>query len=201
VIRAFKVLQDRHPDALLITSWFNPWEFSLRTICSSPYISSVSDKTNQQDLVVDLLVQNGIDQSRAIVLPPQPNSLMARIYRNTDVGIFPNRCEGGTNLVLMEYMACGKPVVASYSTGHKDVVNDANALLVRGMRALQISQEDKPVAVWDDPNLDETIEQLEFAYQHRDTLHSLGKQAACDLSHMTWTATADSFYRLLQAGA
>jgi glycosyltransferase involved in cell wall biosynthesis len=201
VIRAFKVLQDRHPDVLLITSWFNQWEFSLRTISASPYISTSTTKTNQQDIVTDLLVENGIDQRRALVLPPQANSLMARIYRNTDVGLFPNRCEGGTNLVLMEYMACGRPVVAAYNSGHKDIVNDANALLVRNMRPMTISTNDKAVAIWDDPSLDETIEQLEFAYQHRAALRSLGQQAACDLSQLTWSATADSFYRLLQARA
>ena len=30
-----------------------------------------------------------------------------------DAGLFPNRCEGGTNLVAMEAMASGLPVILS----------------------------------------------------------------------------------------
>jgi len=57
-------------------------------------------------------------QTTNIVLVPQQLTLaMARVYRNSDVGLFPNRCEGGANLVLMEYMACGKPVVTVDTTG------------------------------------------------------------------------------------
>ena len=33
-----------------------------------------------------------------------PNWQMAAILRDMDVGLFPNRCEGGTNLVAMEAM-------------------------------------------------------------------------------------------------
>ncbi len=25
VIRAYRVLQDRHPDVMLVNAWFNPW--------------------------------------------------------------------------------------------------------------------------------------------------------------------------------
>ena len=42
---------------------------------------------------------------------------MPQVYQNTDVGIFPSRCEAGTNLVMMEYMACGKPAIATVGTG------------------------------------------------------------------------------------
>jgi hypothetical protein len=40
-----------------------------------------------------------------------PNFQMPQVLREMDVGIFPNRCEGGTNLVAMECMACGMPVI------------------------------------------------------------------------------------------
>jgi glycosyltransferase involved in cell wall biosynthesis len=51
-----------------------------------------------------------------------PISAMLRLYREMDVGLFPNRCEGGTNLVAMECMAFGVPVILSRNTGRLDLV-------------------------------------------------------------------------------
>jgi hypothetical protein len=47
--------------------------------------------------------------------------------------------------------------------------------------------------------LDETIAKLEWAYNNRDFLKELGKQAGDDLSRMTWEKTAADFYEILQS--
>src|SRR3546814_1575573 len=47
---------------------------------------------------------------------------MAPIVREMDAALFLSRCEGGTNLVAMECMACGVPTVLSANTGHLDLV-------------------------------------------------------------------------------
>ena len=120
-----------------------------------------------------LLVSNGIDLSSVITLPPKANIAMARIYKNTDCGLFPNRCEGGSNLVLMEYMACGKPAIVSYTSGHRDVTNATNALLLQELHPISVAQDEAIVAVWDEPNLDEILAQMEWAYNHREALHTL----------------------------
>ena len=128
---------------------------------------------------------------------PQPNFAMARLYRNTDVGLFPNRCEGGTNLVLMEYMACGKPVVAVDSTGRADIVNPGNAVVIRSKGALTVNFQGRAAARWPEPDLDDTIAKLEWAYQNRESLQRLGQQAGCDLAPYTWRKTAEEFQKLL----
>jgi glycosyltransferase involved in cell wall biosynthesis len=110
---------------------------------------------------------------------------------------FANRCEGGTNLVLMEYMACGKPVIATFSSGHKDIVNPANAILIKKMKPLNITSKGALQAVWDDPDLEETVAHLEAAYQNRDTLKLIGEQAGADLAQLTWKKTGVEFYHLL----
>ena len=78
-----------------------------------------------------MLAKNGIDVSRLITLLQKHNITMFRIYENSDDELFPNRCEGVTNLVLMEYMSSGKPVIVSYSSDHCDVAADHNAILLR----------------------------------------------------------------------
>jgi len=132
-------------------------------------------------------------------LPPRANIAMARIYKNTDCGLFPNRCEGGSNLVLMEYMACGKPAIVSNTSGHRDVVQTGNALLLQDLRQVSVADKNEVVAVWDEPSLDEILAQLEWAYDHREALRALGAAAGRSMETFTWQATARQFYDVITA--
>jgi glycosyltransferase involved in cell wall biosynthesis len=123
--------------------------------------------------------------------------MMTRIYRNTDIGIFPNRCEGGTNLVMMEYMACGKPVVASFSSGHRDILTASNSLRLTTLHPITVSDAGGPIAIWDEADLDELIAQLDWAYHHRDELKGIGHQAGIDLAGSTWQQTGKAFFKVL----
>jgi glycosyltransferase involved in cell wall biosynthesis len=199
VIRAYKVLQDRHKDVVLVNSWFNSWADSMKTMAASPYIKFDITSEDYVTIMNKILQDNGIDLGRVITLVPRPNALLARIYKNTDIGLFPNRCEGGTNLVLMEYMACGKPVIASYSSGHKDVINKDNSIMIENMKSICINDgSGAQIAQWDDPDLDETVEHLEWAYQHRDELRSYGLQAGNDLKELTWKRCAEKFVEIVE---
>jgi glycosyltransferase involved in cell wall biosynthesis len=144
-----------------------------------------------------IISDNGLDMNRVVTLLPRPNAQMARIYKNTDIGLFPNRCEGGTNLVLMEYMACGKPVIASYSSGHKDILSQNNSIPIRRMKPIDIPIGDATHSIWDDPDLEETIAHLEQAYQNRGDILPIGRRAGEDLSEQTWKKMGEKFYSLL----
>jgi glycosyltransferase involved in cell wall biosynthesis len=199
VIRAFKVLADRHKDTTLVTAWYNQWGFSWETMRASPHIRFAPQTNNYFQALNQILHDNGVDPNRCINLSPKPNQTFANIYRNTDVGIFPNRCEGGTNLVLMEYMACGRAVVASDNTGHGDVVTNQNALVIDSPKTTEIrSPEGQVVADWPEPDLEQTIEQLEFAYQNRGRIGELGQRGAQDMAGWTWRKTAERFLELLR---
>ncbi|MGH8686306.1 MAG: glycosyltransferase family 4 protein [Burkholderiales bacterium] len=201
-IRAYKVLQDRHKDVLLVNAWFNPFPYSVHTMHASRLIrfNPPDSAPSYVDTVNAILADNGIDVSRVLTLPPQPSASMARVYANADVGLFPNRCEGGTNLVLMEFMACGGPVIASSVTGHTDVVTRDNALLIDASGTTDVRGADgELVATWPEPDLDQAIEQLERAYRDRDALAALGARAARDLGAWTWARTADEFLKLLSS--
>lgn len=199
VIRAFKVLQDRHRDVLLVNSWFNMWDGSVRTMALSPYIRFHMPKGNYFTAIEQLLVANGIDPQNVVTLPPLPHAQMAQVYRDTDCGLFPNRCEGGTNLVLMEYMACARPAIASFCTGHKDVVAEENSMPLRSIGKLNIQdQAGRVIEQWDNPDLEEVIEKLEWAYQNRDEIKEIGKKAGQAMQSLTWEKAAKAFLELLQ---
>jgi len=196
VIRAFKHLAEKYEDVLLVNSWYNKWIPTLETMAASKYINFEVYDSNYNTFINKLMKSNGINPAQVICLPPKPNVSMARIYKNTDVGLFPNRCEGGTNLVLMEYMACGKPAIASYSSGHKDILTDENSVLVREMRSTEIREDGRLLAVWDEPDPDEVVEKLEWAYWHREELNRIGEIGGENLAKLTWRESAKQFYRL-----
>ena len=200
-IAAFKVLQERHEDVLLVTSWFNPVPAGVRTMRASPYIhfEAPAGAVEYRTLIEGVLAANGVDAARAIHLGPLPNAAMARVYRNSDVGLFPSRCEGGTNLAMMEYMACGRPAIATFGSGHKDVLTDENSLPLRRLRQATVRDGDNAPKVWHDAELEEVVEKLEWAYQNRERLAVLGARAAQDMTRFTWANTARAFLELLQA--
>ncbi len=197
VIRAFAALQQRHDDVLLVNAWFNPWEWSRATMAASPHIRFVYEGASHAAAIDGLLAANGVDPENVLTLPPKPNAAMARIYKNTDCGVFPNRCEGGTNLALMEYMACGKPVIASGWSGHRDVVSRDDAILLHPSRTIEVAHTDGVRARWQEAAVEELVEALEQAYQDRDRLRRLGAAAGESMRRFTWAAAADRFEALL----
>jgi glycosyltransferase involved in cell wall biosynthesis len=204
VIRAFASFQQRHPrDVMLVNAWSNPWNWNANTIGVSRHIRVPNLSGDHAQVINQLLAFNGVDVSggNVISLFAKPNPLMAAIYKNTDVGLFLSRCEGGTNLVLMEYMACGKPAIASFHTGHRDVLTDENSLPLRSQTPQPVYDENqRESGLWNEQDLDEVVEKLEWCYQNRDALRPIGERAANDMAAMTWSATAKQFYDLLMAG-
>lgn len=198
VVRAVQILQRKYRDVLLVTAWNNPWPATARSLELSRLARFAPTTSDPVKMVQEFLTQNGIDLARTVNLPPRPNTSMARIYKQTDVGLFPNRCEGGTNLVLMEYLACGRPAIASFSTGHRDILTAENSIPLRHGTPVPYVEGDQVVAVWDEPNLDEVVAALEFAYTHRDRLRPLAERAGQDLQRFTWQHTAQAFLELLR---
>jgi glycosyltransferase involved in cell wall biosynthesis len=193
VIRAVKILQERYPDVLLVTSWYNHWLETMNTMAASPYIEYPKPAGSYKDMMQRMITVNGLDPQRVTILPPLPNFRMPEVYRDSDIGFFPNRCEGGTNLVLMEYLACGRPVTASYLTGHQDVLDLQYARLVHAKSLFNIQQNERVIARWEDPDLDEAVAHLDWAYHHRNEIKSMGQLAASAMSAFTWQKTAKGF--------
>jgi glycosyltransferase involved in cell wall biosynthesis len=198
VLRAMQHLQQKYPDIMLVNAWFNQWPASLQTMVSSPHIRFEARPGSWLEQMRHLYCLNGLTPDRVITMPLLPQAKMAQIYHLTDVGLFPNRCEGGTNLVMMEYMACGKPVIATYGSGHCDVITEANALLLKSLRPFNVLHPSGQLqARWHEPFLDEIIAQVEYAYHHRDHVRRLGLQAAENLKQFTWERTARTIVRTL----
>ncbi len=198
VIAALKPLMDKYPDIYFVNAWYNHWPESMASIMQSPYIKANPQSGSFTEIIQSILAENSIDLKRVLTLPCLANRAMAEVYRNSDIGLFPNRCEGGTNLVLMEYMACGKAAVVSDVSGHKDIINSANSFPVHNSHPLELKQNGNPVARWQEPDLDEILSLLESAYLNREKVRHIGEQASLDLGQFTWEKTADNFLTIFK---
>ena len=200
VLQAVKILQQKYADLILVNCWYNKWPASTKLMGYSQHIKFEYRDKPWQDLMQHTYALNGLDASCIRTLELVPNKMQRDIYQHTDIGIFPNRCEGGTNLVLMEYMACAKPVIASNTSGHKDIVTPENALLLNDLRDISITggRDNQLIARWQEPSVDELVAQIEYAYHHREEIRTIGAKAGQDLQTFTWGHSARHLLDLLR---
>ena len=125
VVAAFRRVLETFPDAVLVTAWDNPWPQTMDGIWLAGHVKGVPAIRGGKADVTSWLVANGIP-ARNVLDVGKVNPLeLAAIVRSCDVGVFPNRCEGATNMVLVEALASGVPCVATVGHGQgmlKDVV-------------------------------------------------------------------------------
>ena len=198
VLKAVKILQEKYDDIRLVNCWYNIWPESMHLMAYSKHIRFEYQQLDWQDLMRKVYQDNGMNADFIQTCDLIPKEMQRELYRQTDLGVFPNRCEGGTNLVLMEYMACGKPVVASNTSGHKDVVNSRNALLLNDLSPYNIvDSENTLFARWHEPSLDELVAQIEYAYHHRKEIAKIGAKGGEDMRQFTWRNTAEDLLRKL----
>jgi len=191
VLKALRILQERYNNIVLINAWRNVWPETMKVMKVSPHITFDLQGDTWSDQMEHLYRLNGIDGRRVLTLDLMAHESLPQLYGRTDLALFPNRCEGGTNLVMMEYMACGRPVIATNFSGHQDIVNENNALLLNHLTPCRLFQAEKMIADWREPSIDELVAQVEFAYHHRDALRELGLRGAADMQQFTWSNTAE----------
>ncbi len=197
VIAAMKAFMQHHDDVILSCAWHNQWPFSMATMELSPHITYRQREEPCQNLLAETLADNGIPPERVLLYPPMDNSLMRQVYLDSDVGLFPNRCEGGNNMVMCEYMACARTVIASDMTGHADVISEDNAIPLT--RCTPRHYQHYAEGVWFEPDVDEMIEALEYAYHHRRELRLKGLRAVTDMARLSWREAARRFHAIGRA--
>ncbi|MGJ3254666.1 MAG: tetratricopeptide repeat protein [Elainellaceae cyanobacterium] len=187
VIAAFREFCARHPDALLLTAWHNIWQTTIHNLDRANHVSGQPKSDRHGRLLIqDWLVANGIPKSACIELGPIPNHQVGQILREADVAVFPNRCEGGTNLVAMESLACGIPTILSANTGHLDLIHHENCYPLYQQNAVQPIPPYHGTDGWGESTVDEVVETLEAVYQNRDQARQRGIAAAQFMQDWTW---------------
>jgi glycosyltransferase involved in cell wall biosynthesis len=189
VLAGFRRFLERHPDALLLTAWHSPWPELALTMAQSPFLSVAPELRDGRIQVDRWASENGIPSRNVLDLGVLPRSLIAQIMAKCDVAVFPNRCEGGTNLVAMEALACGVPTIAAANSGQLDLLEWGEICwpLTR-----QTSLPNKPG--WGESDPDELAAAMEDIYDNGAEVEQRRANAVCKMSNdLTWTNFAAKF--------
>ncbi len=202
VIAAFRRFVERHPDAILVCAWNNIWDQANSSVEASGLTAPVPVADGRADLA-GWASANGIPERSFIDLGYVPNTQMAAVLREMDVALFPNRAEGGTNLVAMECMACGVPAILSRNTGHLDLIEEDNCYPLDQQGAAQQGREAgmDGIAGWGESDVDEAVEALERVYAHRSEARERGARGAASVGRYTWARTAREMKSLVLEAA
>lgn len=199
VIAAFKVFHERHPDSLLCFSWHNIWPETMIGIDALGYVKGVPEVTKDQIQFSDWLLKNGLPQGSFADLNFISHNHLPQVIRETDVALFPNRCEGGTNLLAMETMACGVPTVLSANTGHMDIISGDNCYALNDQRQVKINPGWKGVEGWGESSVEEIIDTLETIYHDREEALKRGTRGAeMIIKKRSWVQCAQRFTEVVQ---
>ena len=181
-LAAFKVFHEKHPDSVLMTAWHNPWPAISQDMALSSHGFGVPKIEDNHLDIAEWCARSGLPSSAFIHIDRTPNEQMPEIYAQADVALFPNRAEGGTNLVAMEAMAAGVPCILSANTGHLDLITKDSCYYL----AEQSGYTNPTHQGWGQSSVDEIVSKLELAYQNRDELTQVGKRGRNFIEQFTW---------------
>lgn len=193
VLAAFIRFHARHPDAVLAAAWHNVWPHTAMSIAESPLTPVKPEIAADGRLDIrGWAVANGAPADAFVDLGFLRREQIAPVLADCHAAVFPNRCEGATNLVAMEAMACGVPVILSDNTGHRDIIRDDACLALT--RQTPTHDRDGARFGWMDSSVDELVERLETLYADRARAKALAEKAsAFILGERTWRKFAESF--------
>ena len=191
VLLAFRVFAERHDEAVLVTGWHSPWPACALTINGNPAVAPVGLGGDGRCDMTAWAIANGLSARQFIDVGSVPNHLMGRVLREMDVAVFPNRCEGGTNLVAMESMACGVPTIVSNNTGHLDLAATGAPYVLT--RQAPVPAGSARTEGWGESDVDEIVALLESAWTDSGEAARRGAAGARAMARWNWR---DQIHRL-----
>lgn len=191
VAKAFRLILHRHPEARLVTAWHNdlPASVASMTAAGVPPVPAAPEGWD----VPAWLEEFGIPRARVTALGPLPHVAFPEILASCDVALFPNRCEGGTNLVAMECLAAGLPTVLSACTGHLDLLSDGAGWAVPVAHTLSGAGQ----AAWGAVDPEAAAAMVCAVLEDGQARAKAADHAAVMASKWSWAVRADHIWALL----
>jgi glycosyltransferase involved in cell wall biosynthesis len=197
VLAAFAIFARQHPDALLLTQWHSHWPEHARGIEMAPHCQGPLPMREGQVDLTAWVASYGIPPHQHLDVGIVDNMRMGHLMREADVALFPNRCEGGTNLVAMECMACGIPCILSNNTGHLDLCDIARNFVLNQQRVVRPNPAAPATEDWGESSLQEVLAALEAAYTQAEASRLLGICGANWMAKLSWRTQVGEILNLV----
>lgn len=193
VLAAFKAFHQRHPDALLVTAWQNLWPGTAAGIAESPHAPAPPRLSAEGRVDIRRwALENGAPPDAFIDLGVLRRDQIPAVLAECHAAVFPNRCEGATNLVAMEAMACGVPCIMSANTGHLDLDLERTSFPLKHQPP--VADLEGRRRYWGESSVEETVEALERIYTQREAAAETAREAQrFVIGSRTWRHFAESF--------
>ena len=95
-------------------------------------------------------------------------------------------------------MACGRPVIASYTSGHTDILTDENSFPLKLTKPFRLYDNNNNLwADWEDISINELVDKLESAYNNRSKIKEIGSKAGEDLKNFTWQKSGEKLLKIV----
>jgi len=188
VIAAFKRFREKHPEALLLVCWQGLSAPDAEAFAGAGHIEDVPQVSpNSFGLqITPWLLKQGLPEDSFIDLPFTHNLLMPSVLHECDMAVFPNRCEGGTNLVAMEAMACGVPTYVAYNTGQKDLVDLIGCKGFLEQKNVCATPSMLTVEGWGETDIEEVISAMDRVYEQREQGRREAAETAEKMKDWAW---------------
>lgn len=204
VLAAFRIFNAKFPDSKLITMWQNRWPDTAMDIVLSPHSMAkppVEKGGGPHKLDIHRwVVEAGIPDRAHEDIGAVSDTALATVLQIVDLAVFPNRCEGGTNMVAMECISAGVPTVLSDNSGHKDLIralgDDVMTLEAKERSRGITSAGSKGYEYWKEVSVDELVALLTLRY-HAARKHNKSAHITM-VSDYSWTRCMDRQIHLLE---
>jgi glycosyltransferase involved in cell wall biosynthesis len=197
IVAAFKRFRERHPDALLVTSWQSTHAVDAVSFASAGHCSTVPARaeTGMGLKISEWLQAQGLPLDSFVDLGWLHNKSVPDFLHSCDIAIFPNRCEGGTNMVAKETLACGLPTYVAGNTGQADLIELVGCGAFSNQMPLKPVPGIESVEGWRETDVEEVVAVLEHAYSNKAEERSKALICAEKMKEWSWS---DQNEKLLQ---
>jgi glycosyltransferase involved in cell wall biosynthesis len=177
LLGAFRIFQQRHPEALLVCGWSCLSVDGLSGLLNSPYLDGLPERVRGVVQLSPWLARNGIAPHALLDLSLVPGSQLPDILRECDLAVFPSRCEGGMQWPALQAMACGVPTIVAANTGYLDLLGE-HVYMLQTQGELARQGAELGLEGWGESSQEELLELMERAYTRRTEATIKGQAAA-----------------------
>jgi len=201
VIAAFRAFRQRHKDAILMTAWENLWPQHIYGMTANGHTTTEPVSADGTKLeTVRWVLENGVPPESYVNLGLIFHTQTPAILREADVAVFPNRSEGGTNMVALECLACGVPTVLSANTGHLDLTDPAHCYPLTRQTPCKAPRDYLDVTDWGESSVVELVEVLEAVYTDRAEARRRSANAVAFMHARPWAKQIGAMLDVMAGG-